>query len=58
MLSGGTLGVIVANYAEELEALRGRRSIYFSPRAYADGILDGIQKYRIMESRNRSFEQD
>jgi len=56
MLSGGTLGVVVANYAEELEALRERRSVYFSPRAYADGILDGIQKYRMMESGNRSFE--
>ncbi|MDD4463053.1 MAG: HAD-IIB family hydrolase [Desulfobacterales bacterium] len=58
MLSGGTLGVVVANYAEELEALRGRRSVYFSPRAYADGIPDGIKKYRLTESENSSSEQD
>lgn len=45
MLKGEMLGVIVANYSHELEVLRERKRIYFSKRAYAGGIIDGIEHY-------------
>ena len=45
MLKGELLGVVVANYSEELESLRGQKRIYFSEKEYAGGIIDGIKHY-------------
>lgn len=45
MLNGNTLGVVVGNHSEELEALRGRERIYFAKGEYAWGILEGIRHY-------------
>ncbi|MEJ2196563.1 MAG: HAD-IIB family hydrolase [Ignavibacteriaceae bacterium] len=45
MLKGELLGVVVANYSDELESLRGQKRIYFSEREYAGGIIDGIKHY-------------
>ena len=45
MLKGELLGVVVANYSEELESLRGQKRIYFAKRKYAGGIIDGINYY-------------
>ncbi len=45
MLSGKACGLVVGNYSEELEKLKGRRNIYFSDQKYAAGIIDGLGHY-------------
>ena len=45
MLRGETNGLVVGNYSRELETLRGKRRIYFSPHNYAGGIIDGLRHY-------------
>ena len=45
MLTGNTLGVVVGNYSEELEALRGEPHIYFADAHHAAGIIEGIEHY-------------
>ncbi|EEG77294.1 HAD-IIB family hydrolase [Dethiobacter alkaliphilus] len=45
MLTGNTLGVVVANHSEELEKLKGRSRVYFAKGEYANGILEGIDHY-------------
>jgi sucrose-phosphate synthase len=45
MLSGDTLGVVVANHTPELSDLRGRPRIYFARGEHARGILEGIDHY-------------
>ena len=49
MLRGDPRGVVVGNYSEEMDILRGKRGIYFSPRSYAAGIIDGIRHYEFLE---------
>lgn len=49
MLKGGTRGVVVGNYSEELETLKGRKRIYFSKQGYAAGIIEGLEKYHLIE---------
>ena len=48
MLKGELLGVVVGNYSEELEELRGGKRIYFSKVQYAGGIIDGIKHYNFL----------
>ena len=48
MLRGDTSGLVVGNYLPELEHLRGMRSMYFSPREYAAGIIDGLRHYKFI----------
>jgi sucrose-phosphate synthase len=45
MLSGDTLGVVVANYSPELEYLKDRPRVYFARQPNAWGILEGIDHY-------------
>jgi len=45
MLSGNTLGVVVGNYSNELDRLRGRPRIYFAEAEHAWGVLEGIEYY-------------
>lgn len=45
MLVGPTLGVVVGNYSDEIEGLRGRPRIYFAEERYAYGVLEGIEHY-------------
>ncbi len=49
MLRGEPLGIVVGNYKEELEKLRGLRNIYFAKRKYAGGIIEGIERYKFIE---------
>jgi sucrose-phosphate synthase len=51
MLRGDACGLVVGNYSEELEPLRGRRRIYFSDSEYAAGVLDGLRHYNFMNTR-------
>ena len=48
MLRGNTLGVVVGNYDEDLEHLRGEDRIYFAHGTYARGILEGIDHYNFL----------
>ncbi|WP_373498849.1 HAD-IIB family hydrolase [Desulfococcus sp.] len=48
MLVGSPMGVVVGNYAAELEALKGRRRIYFSSKNYAAGIIDGLNHFGLV----------
>ena len=48
MLIGSPMGVVVGNYARELESLKGKRRIYFSPKNYAAGIIDGLNHFGLI----------
>lgn len=45
MLGGQTLGVVVGNYSQEIEKLRGLPQIYFAKGHYAWGILEALDYY-------------
>lgn len=49
LLCGDTMAVVVGNYSEEIERLRGNPRIYFSERSHAWGILDGMIHYGFLE---------
>ena len=53
MLRGEPKGVVVGNYSSELDALKGRRNIYFAEDPLAGGILEGIQHYKFLEKARR-----
>ncbi len=48
MLKGQTCGLVVGNYSEELEKLKGKPKIFFSKHSYAAGIIDGLYHYRFI----------
>ena len=52
MLRGEPLGIVVGNYSEELEKLKGLKNIYFADRKYAGGIIDGLAYYKFVENFN------
>lgn len=45
MLTGNTLGVVVGNYDQDLEHLRGEPRIYFAKGHHSWGIIEGIEHY-------------
>ncbi len=45
MLKGELLGVVVSNFSEELNKLKGSKRVYFAERPCAGGIMDGIKYY-------------
>lgn len=45
MLTGDTLGVVVANHTGELEWLHDHYRVYFASQPHALGILEGIEHY-------------
>ena len=53
MLRGEPLAVVVANYSKEIESLRGKRNLFFSPKPYAEGILDAIGHYKFIDRAAR-----
>ncbi len=58
MLTGNTLAVIVGNYAEELEKLRGEPGVYFAQARHAYGIIEGIEHYGFLNSDLPSEAED
>jgi sucrose-phosphate synthase len=50
MLKGELLGVVVANYSQEMEPLKGQKRIYFAKRNYAGGIIDGLKHYNFLKN--------
>ena len=63
MLTGNTLAVVVGNYSEELEKLRGEPRVYFAQGHHARGIIEGIEHYdflgriRLPESEETTHER-
>ena len=53
MLRGLYKGVVVGNYSAEMEKLRGRKEIFFSPECHAAGILDGIRHHGFLEPERK-----
>ncbi len=51
MLKGRTKGVVVGNYSEELESLKGLPRIYFARQEFASGILEGISHYAFLDPK-------
>jgi sucrose-phosphate synthase len=49
MVSGKTRGLVVANHSEEIDRLKGKTNIYFSPEGYAAGIIDGLYQYGFLQ---------
>jgi sucrose-phosphate synthase len=47
MLTGDTLGIVVANHSPELDSLQGRERIHFASRPFAGGILEGLEHYKL-----------
>jgi sucrose-phosphate synthase len=45
MLRGRSCALVVGNHSSELEELKGKPRIYFSPKKYAAGIIDGLKHY-------------
>ena len=45
MLRGKTKGIVVANYSSELEELRKNKSVYFTEKPVASGIMEGIHHH-------------
>ncbi|MFU8838743.1 MAG: HAD-IIB family hydrolase [Thiohalomonadaceae bacterium] len=58
MLRGEPLGVVVGNYSEELEVLRGMPRIYFARADYASGIVEGIEHYDFFGEVDTGDEED
>ncbi|MEN8258778.1 MAG: HAD-IIB family hydrolase [Thermodesulfobacteriota bacterium] len=48
MLRGQARGLVVGNYAEELEKLKGTPRLYFSQDCYAAGIMDGLHHFGLV----------
>jgi sucrose-phosphate synthase len=49
MLRGPACGLVVANHSQELERLRGKPRIRFSPASNAAGIIDGLHHYGLLD---------
>jgi sucrose-phosphate synthase len=49
MLTGRSLGVVVANHSEEIEPLRDQEDIYFAEADHAAGILEGVEHYNFFD---------
>jgi sucrose-phosphate synthase len=47
MLRGITKGIVVSNHSAEVKVLRRSKDVYFSHRASAAGILDGLKHYGV-----------
>ncbi len=45
MLRGSFRGIVVANHEGQLGKLEGKKWVYFSEQAYANGVLEGLQHY-------------
>ncbi|MCF7952838.1 MAG: HAD-IIB family hydrolase [Spirochaetales bacterium] len=48
MLSGAMKSIIVSNHEKKLDKLKKSRKTYFSSKAHAAGIIDGLEHYKIL----------
>ena len=54
MLIGRSLGVVVANHSDEIDALRDQENIFFASTGHAAGILEGVEHYGFFGSLDLS----
>jgi sucrose-phosphate synthase len=48
MLTGGSMGIVVANHSPELVPLKGREGIHFANRPFAGGVLEGLEHFGVL----------
>ncbi len=53
MLRGEPMAVVVGNFSPEIKRLKGARRVYFAKSPCAGGIIDGIEKYRLIEKAEK-----
>jgi sucrose-phosphate synthase len=53
MLRGEPMAVVVGNYSPELDSLKGFRRVFFAQSPCAGGIIEGIEKYRLLEKAGK-----
>jgi sucrose-phosphate synthase len=53
MLKGEPLGLVVGNFCRELAHLKNARNIYFAEKPHAEGMMEGIQHYQIIEKAEK-----
>jgi sucrose-phosphate synthase len=49
MLKGEPLGLVVGNFCRELAHLKNAKNIYFAQKPHAEGMMEGIHHYQIIE---------
>ncbi|MCF8077346.1 MAG: HAD family hydrolase, partial [Desulfotignum sp.] len=49
MLKGEPLGLVVGNFCRELAHLKNAKNIYFAEKPHAEGMMEGIHHYQIIE---------
>jgi sucrose-phosphate synthase len=53
MLKGEPLGLVVGNFCRELAHLKNARNIYFAEKSHAEGMIEGIHHYQIIEKAEK-----
>ncbi len=53
MLKGDVKAVVVGNYSDELETIKGSRHVYFAEAPCAGGILEGMKHYGFVEKAGK-----
>jgi sucrose-phosphate synthase len=54
MLKGEPLGLVVGNFCRELAHLKNAKNIYFAEKPHAEGMMEGIRHYQIIEKAKES----
>lgn len=49
MLISIPLAAVVSNHDPALDELKGKKNIFFSEKPYADGLIDGMNRYHLLE---------
>jgi sucrose-phosphate synthase len=49
MLKGEMSAVVVGNYSQDLEVLKGSKKVYFAKGRFANGIIEGIEYYNFLK---------
>jgi sucrose-phosphate synthase len=57
MLRGEPLAVVVGNHSKELEKLKGGKNIYFAKQTCAGGIIEAIERYKLIRKARGYNEQ-
>ena len=55
MLRGSSYGVVVGNHSPELEKIRGDYRVYFAKGHYAWGILEAIEHYNFLKTKEEAL---
>jgi len=58
MLQGEPPAVVVGNYSQELEHLRGSKNVYFAESENADGIIEALNHYNFIKKAGDQPDRD